>query len=645
MAATTDFKQALDAFRSGDLDRARAMAEDANAAQPSPELQHLLGLIECRSGRLDSGIDWLRKSSEGEPGNVGYRVMLARALVDDGRAAEALDAAVPPEGTSPPELALWNVRAEAAEAVGRKDLVLQALARLCSAGVSDWRIWRDYAEALAAVEQWTEASRAFEQAVRLNPDELELRRSLAKALARAGRHNESADELCRWVEACPPDPFNRIVVARLLANLGRRDEADAQLNEASRIATGTDWTGDPQSLLEIAASSGEVDVELLREIGTVLERMSRMDMLAELFDAAEERGVARERLGYPSAAVALRGGDADEARRLLMAESPDVDPLRWHWMMARIADSLGDSATAFAEAEAMNRSVEGYDQWRRSAQAQLRWVHGLSETMNAGWAAKLKQLPKGDRPAPVSLIGFPRSGTTLLDTFLMGHPHVTVLEEIEFLDPVEQILGKIHDLPDRSPGQLAEARTAYLAELDRHLPPDAGHVVIDKLPLKLLAVPYLHAMFPNLRILFAQRHPCDCVLSCFMQAFALNNAMACFLDIRDAANYYDVVMTFWTRTCEALGLDVRTVAYEDVVADPEAALRPAIDFIGLDWRDGILDHRATAKARGAISTPSFDQVVQPISDKAVGRWRKYREQLEPVLPILRPWAERLGYRD
>ena len=82
-----------------------------------------------------------------------------------------------------------------------------------------------------------------------------------------------------------------------------------------------------------------------------------------------------------------------------------------------------------------------------------------------------------------------------------------------------------------------------------------------------------------------------------------------------------------------------------MVADPESALRPAIDFIGLDWRDGILDHRATAKARGAISTPSFDQVVQPISDKAVGRWRNYREQLEPVLPILLPWAERLGYRD
>ncbi|HWI77313.1 MAG TPA: sulfotransferase family protein, partial [Sphingomicrobium sp.] len=70
---------------------------------------------------------------------------------------------------------------------------------------------------------------------------------------------------------------------------------------------------------------------------------------------------------------------------------------------------------------------------------------------------------------------------------------------------------------------------------------------------------------------------------------------------------------------------------------------PVVDFLGLEWKDGLLDHRATAKARGAISTPSFDQVVQPLSDKASGRWRRYEKQLEPVLPLLLPWAERLGY--
>ncbi|HWI77064.1 MAG TPA: sulfotransferase [Sphingomicrobium sp.] len=643
-APASEFRQALDAFNGGDLDRAREIAERGLEQSPSPQLQHLVGLIHCRLGNPEAGVDWLRLASDSDPGNLAFRVMLARALVDAGRALEALDAAIPPEGTTPAELALWHVRAEAAATAGQKDLALQALARLCSAGVGDWRIWRDYAEALSDAERWLEASRAFEQAARLNPQELELQRSLARALARGGRHDQSADELRKWVEASPADAYNRIVLARLFANLGRNAEADAQVNEASRIVSGKDWAGDWQGLLDIATTrSGEIDIELLREIGALLERTSRMELLSELFDAAEAKGIDRDRLGYPAAAVALRTGNAGEAKRLLLLESPDVDPLRWHWMMARIADSLGDSELAFAEAEAMNRSVQDYDRWRRTAKSQLEWVRSLTETLTPEWAGRLTRLPPGDGLAPVLLVGFPRSGTTLLDTFLMGHPDVTVLEEIEFIDPVERILGKIPTLPERSAAELEQARQAYLAEMDLHLPKEHGGLVVDKLPLKLLAIPYLHAMFPDLRIIFAQRHPCDCVLSCFMQAFALNNAMACFLDIGDSAEYYDAILSFWVRARETLGLNVETVIYEKLIDDAEGSLRPVVDFLGLEWKDGLLDHRATAKARGAISTPSFDQVVQPLSDKASGRWRRYEKQLEPVLPLLLPWAERLGY--
>ena len=76
MTSSAGLKEALDAFRRGDLDQARALAQVANEARTSPQVQHLLGLIECRSGRLAAGIDWLRKSSEAEPGNIGYRVMV-----------------------------------------------------------------------------------------------------------------------------------------------------------------------------------------------------------------------------------------------------------------------------------------------------------------------------------------------------------------------------------------------------------------------------------------------------------------------------------------------------------------------------------------------------------------------------------------
>src|SRR4051794_11212403 len=109
--------EALAAFQHGQLDRARELASEELEEQPgSAQLQHLLGLIDCRSGRLDSGIEWLRRASAGEPTSVAYQVMLVRALTDHGRAEEAIAAAPAPTGTTPAELALWHARAEAADA-------------------------------------------------------------------------------------------------------------------------------------------------------------------------------------------------------------------------------------------------------------------------------------------------------------------------------------------------------------------------------------------------------------------------------------------------------------------------------------------------------------------------------------------------
>src|SRR5204863_7301423 len=125
----------------------------------------------------------------------------------------------------------------------------------------------------------------------------------------------------------------------------------------------------------------------------------------------------------------------------------------------------------------------------------------------------------------------------------------------------------------------------------------------------------------------------------------MNDAMACFLGIADAADLYDAVMTVFTRSRDLIPLATHTLVYEQLVADPEAALMPLIDFLGLEWRDELLDHQATARGRGAILTPSYDQVVQPLSAAPSGRWRRYKSELQPVLPVLLPWAERLGYAD
>lgn len=640
------------AFRRGDLAQARVIAEARLARPPGfPELEHLLGLVHCRQGNVGIGAEWLEKAARAEPGNIAYRVMLVRALADSGRPAQALAAAERPAGTSPPELALWHARAEAASAIDAWPDAVEAWAKLCSSGAADWRGWSAYGRSLGELGRWPEAAAALRQAGTLNPAEPALVRALATALARAGQHQESADQLLRWIEFEPNDPLLRVLLARLLADLGRQQESDAQLARAAELATGTagfDISGG-EGLIEIvsAGAPGErrVDQPALRELAYLLERTNRTDALRTLLDDAETRGVLREDIGYPAAAVALRDGDPNEAERLLLTEPADRDPTRWHRLMARIADALDDPKGAFAEAEAMNRSVHDYGAWRSRAQQYLEWTRGLAATLTPEWIDGLTQLPAGERRAPALVVGFPRSGTTLLDTFLMGHSDTAVLEEVPLMHQAERVLGGMAGLGKASIAQLGQAREAYFGELDRHITPGFCGLAVDKMPLNLLAMPYAHCLFPDARIVFVQRHPCDAVLSCCMQGFALNDATACFLDLGDAAAAYDAIMTMWLRSRELLPLNVHTLVYERLVAAPEEELRPLVDFLGLDWEAQLLDHRATARRRGAIGTPSYDQVVEPLSKAASGRWRRYEKQLEPVLPILLPWAEHFGYSD
>jgi hypothetical protein len=68
-----------------------------------------------------------------------------------------------------------------------------------------------------------------------------------------------------------------------------------------------------------------------------------------------------------------------------------------------------------------------------------------------------------------------------------------------------------------------------------------------------------------------------------------------------------------------------------------------IDFLGLPWDEAVLDHQKSAVERGRIGTPSYSQVTEKLYTRASERWRRYREQMRDVLPILAPWADRFGY--
>jgi tetratricopeptide (TPR) repeat protein len=599
---------------------------------------------------MDSGIGCLRLALDGEPDNIAYRVMLVRALTDSGRPKEALEIATRPAGSSPPELALWHARAEAAQKSSDHTVAAESWRVLCTACPDDWRSWANYGDALATLERWPDTANALRRAVSLNPNERAIHENFASALARAGFYDEAADQLTAMLDSGPEDTGVRLTLARLLADLGRQEDSIAQLDRAAQAAVGGAASGQNDSgLIRIAlgdrndsAPLSTRELRALHELALLLERTNRMEALRNLLGEADRAGISRDLLGYPAAAVVLRDGDGAEAKRLLTLDT-ETDPVRWNRLMAKILDALGDPEGAFAAADTMNRAVSDFDGWIRRGAEYRRRIRALATTITPEWSAKLQPLEPGPRAAPAFLVGFPRSGTTLLDTFLMGHPDTEVIEERHMLGAAETVLGNIAQLPLRSPEQLEQARSAYFAELDRHVDRTFTGLIVDKLPLNMLGLSAIYSLFPDARIIFAQRHPCDAVLSAFMQSFTLNDAMACFLTIEDGADFYDATMTLFTRSRDALPLASHTLVYEELVADSGRVLKPLIAFLGLEWRPELLDHRATAKSRGAIITPSYDQVIQPLSKAPSGRWHRYEKQLAPALPALLPWAERLGY--
>ena len=72
---------------------------------------------------------------------------------------------------------------------------------------------------------------------------------------------------------------------------------------------------------------------------------------------------------------------------------------------------------------------------------------------------------------PVFLVGFPRSGTTLLDTILSSHSNIITLEEKPMVAMVKMHLNKIatiENLLNLSEREVIKLRDVYYQELIKH---------------------------------------------------------------------------------------------------------------------------------------------------------------------------------
>jgi hypothetical protein len=128
-----------------------------------------------------------------------------------------------------------------------------------------------------------------------------------------------------------------------------------------------------------------------------------------------------------------------------------------------------------------------------------------------------------------------------------------------------------------------------------------------------------------------------------MQDFELNDAMANFLNLDDAAHLYDAVMNLWTQYTSIFSINYHEVKYENLIENFEPTVRSILNFLELSWNTSILEYSETAKKRKNIATPSYYQVTKPIYSYAIGRWQRYKKQTSNIYPILEGWIKKFNY--
>ncbi len=266
----------------------------------------------------------------------------------------------------------------------------------------------------------------------------------------------------------------------------------------------------------------------------------------------------------------------------------------------------------------------------------------LNRVDRAAWHAKPVPIE-----TPVSrhvfLLGYPRSGTTLVENILASAPDVVAIEERPTLREAEDAflgdvdgLARLAALPDDA---LAPYRAAYWARVAR-IGDVRGKMLVDMDPLKGIRLPIIARLFPDARIVIMRRDPRDVVWSCFRTLLAPTGAALDMTDPLSTACHYDAVMRLTDACVATFSIRTLDVRYGDIVGDFDAATQAICDFIGIEWSADLRNFARTASMRG-VTTASAGQVERGLYDGG-GQWRRYAAELAPVMPALKPWIVRYG---
>lgn len=478
-----------------------------------------------------------------------------------------------------------------------------------------------------------EAERLLRKAVRLSPRDVACRNALGLCLLKLGRPQQALEEFDRVLGLQPAVAFAHVNRGNALNALRAMDAARESYERALAL--------DPSQPMALAALAG---------IAASRGSYQEVRALAEkALATAPELTEAQVSL----AAAEFGDGELGRAERRLRsvlekAELSMEDRVHVQGLLGDVLDSACRYDEAFEAYTACNavllrRHAGRYASALQYARELGAWVE-RSCAPDSRWG---RAATAGASPAQhIFVLGFPRSGATLIDVALEGHPQVTCVDGTELLiDSVQEFMQRPEDLGRlvaAPPATLEWFRAAYWRRIAAAGVDPQGRVVVDTCALNSLKLPLIARLFPGAKILFACRDPRDLVVSCFRQRFAMSAPTYELLTLESAAAYYVAVTEVCIRLTNTLGLDVCLVRHEDMVSAFGREMARLCEFLGIAWHPAMGDFALRSRERGE-PVPSMSQLVHSLGTEGLGGWQHYRARLEPVLPMLEPWVKRFYY--
>ena len=437
--------------------------------------------------------------------------------------------------------------------------------------------------------------------------------------------------------------------AQLLANLAWNLKAQGRVAEA-------------RALYEQAAALGPAAFNTLYGWARLEEADRQFVRSAQLLDQAEalapghprlalQRAVLHRRQDEDAAALALLDG----LDRPLQAAGSQVDVGLLLDVLAErgvLLDKMGrhaDSFDAFARSKAAMRRFTGQAYKAAEAEALAQRLKGFFT------AERVALLPRaGVRPdiaQPVFIVGFPRSGTTLVEQTLSAHPRISAGDELPVIGELTGLVPQLLASPMPYPEGLADLwfgdRSFGLDTLRDHYLQRARQFgaigegadwFTDKMPLNETHLGLITLVFPKAPVIHLIRHPLDVALSVF--ANHMSHGFDCAAELGAIVRHYLLIADLMEHYRANLPLNYLAVRYEDLVDDQETWVRRMLAFIGADYDPRCLDfHENRRYAR----TASYAQVAEKLHGRSRYRYRAYLKELAPVIPALEPVIRRLGY--